>query len=296
MRGTHCGALRLLAWYSKSRYRVTQGVLGWALEPTSGTNILAHTPLSLQLQYARLARAKLAPIQTEEVSWLGCCPEWPQLGVSMRPASTPAPRAQPAGRGCVQGHCPPCQSRVGERTLQVLTQDLQRQPQMLPQQLPPFSLPPRLSPSQVSRGITPSRPLLEGLPEGREDAVIVVPGGRQVGSARVGGVQAPRSLVGWKGGGEGGQASERALSPSPAEEPSPQASGRVLRARSQLQVQSCRQADLERNGFPGPPAGQRQGQGLGVWELGAGVLLSVPVLPPTQVDGLSKAAELRASP
>ena len=73
-------------------------------------------------------------------------------------------------------------------------------------------------------------PPREGLPEGREEAVVVVPGGRQVGPARVGGVEAPCRLVVWEeaeggGGAPGiGEVSQPPTSPLPPKEPRPQAS------------------------------------------------------------------------
>lgn len=53
----------------------------------------------------------------------------------------------------------------------------------------------------------PHRPV--GLPEGREDAVVVVPGGCQVGPAGICGVQAPRSLGVRVGVGDRGKTSAR---------------------------------------------------------------------------------------
>lgn len=71
---------------------------------------------------------------------------------------------------------------------------------------------------------TSPSPLQEGLPEGREDAVIVVPGGRQVGPARVSGVEAPCSLVVWEEGEGGGGGPGIGEAPLPPKEPRLQAS------------------------------------------------------------------------
>ena len=92
----------------------------------------------------------------------------------------------------------------------------------------PFPASRTVSQPSVLRGITASHPPpcppREGLPEGREEAIVVVPGGRQVGPARISGVEAPCRLVVWEeaeggGGGPGiGEASQ------PPKEPRPQAS------------------------------------------------------------------------
>lgn len=71
-------------------------------------------------------------------------------------------------------------------------------------------------------------PPQQGLPEGWEDTVIVVPGGRQVGPARVSGVQTPRSLSHegrWgQGISEGSLPSEEPVLGSAEGDPEPEAS------------------------------------------------------------------------
>lgn len=91
----------------------------------------------------------------------------------------------------------------------------------LPWERPP-SQPPGLCPSHLSSGALLSathspRPPREGLPEGWEDAVIVVPGGRQVGPVRSGGVEG-RHAAWWCGrkrkGGVGDPALESLSAPN----------------------------------------------------------------------------------
>lgn len=141
---------------------------------------------------------------------------------------------------CVQ--CPLPSPGTESRREDTLGSELGRicraSPQMLPWEPSSLSHPPGLSPSHLSsRGITvsppfprlppPPPPMQQGLPEGWEDTVVVVPGGCQVGPTCVGRVQAPCSLV-VCGKGKGKRRHQRGFSaptsPLPLRQPRPWAS------------------------------------------------------------------------
>lgn len=226
------------------------------------TRSCPYHAFSPQLQSARLARANpTLNSDRGETSWGRHGPEWRHYGLacglpvlqspgcSRRAGLYPAPCAQ---------RPPPSRGRANwerRRSGLCITQNVQSQPQILLWEPSPLSHPPGPSPSHLSpRGHddqppppAPHVPLQQGLPEGREDTVIVVPGGRQVGPARVGGVQAPCSLP--CEGREGGTRHQRSLSaphqPSALRGPSPWVSGRRPRARGQFQFHSHWQGQTE---------------------------------------------------
>lgn len=177
--------------------------------------------------YGRLARANLTRDSDRgETSWQHPRPEWWHWGLACGQPALQSPGCS-RGAGLHPGpgpsihHLP--QGRVAwERRHSGLciTRDMQSPPQTLLWEPSPLSHPPGPGPSHLSSRAhhhPPSAhaPLQQGLPEGWEDTVIIVPGGRQVGPARVGGVQAPRSLS-YEGRGRGDKASVKPLHPSPA--------------------------------------------------------------------------------
>lgn len=117
-------------------------------------------------------------------------------------------------------------------------------------EMSPLSHTPGPSPNHLSsRGLPPTHvPPQQGLPEGWEDTVIVVPGGRQVGPARVGGVQTPRSLSHegkWgQGISEGSLPSEEPVLGSAEGDPEQEASSNSIAAGRARQKQRPREKGL----------------------------------------------------